>query len=135
MPERSGKLSPRIVSVTLIFIVGCLLSSARLIHNAPSIHRRDTDLVAQRSDLRFAALKAELPSRGTIGYIGESSDSVAYYYLAQYALAPLVLDRSTNHPIVVGNFPVSSPEFPDADLQLVRDFGDGILLLKPKDKK
>ncbi len=28
------------------------------------------------------------------------------YYLAQYALAPLVVDHSTNHALVVGNFPV-----------------------------
>ncbi len=135
MPERSERLSARTFSVTLIFVVGCLLSSARLLYDAPSVHRRTADLVAQRSDLRFASLKAQLPSRGTVGYIGESSDSVADYYLAQYALAPLVLDHSTNHPLVVGNFPVSTPGFPEGDLQLVQDFGDGVLLLQRRDQE
>ena len=135
MHDTSGRIPPRIVSISLIFIVGCLLSSARLIHNAPSVHKRATDLVTQRSDLRFAALRTALPARGAVGYIGESSDSVAYYYLAQYALAPLVLDRSLNHELVVGNFPFSSPRFSTEDLQLVRDFGDGVLLFQRKDKK
>jgi hypothetical protein len=79
-------------------------------------------------------MKAALPTRGVVGYVGESGDPVADYYLAQYALAPLVIDRSPNHPLVVGNFPGSSPGTPD-HLQLQADFGNGVLLFANQDAK
>jgi hypothetical protein len=65
-----------------------------------------------------------------VGYVGEpGTSSLPGYYLAQYALAPLVLDHSTNHALVIGNFPTAPPTgSPSADLHLVKDFGDGVLL-------
>jgi hypothetical protein len=118
----------------LIFIFGCLLSTVRVLKEAPRPSQPSTDGVAHRSDLRFAAMKAALPTRGVVGYVGESGDPVADYYLAQYALAPLVIDRSPNHPLVVGNFPGSSPGTPD-HLQLQADFGNGVLLFANQDAK
>ena len=117
----------------LTFLLCCLLSSARLVVDAPGPgHLRD-DPVARRSDQRFARLKVELPPRGVIGYIGtEGTPGLADYYLAQYALAPLVLDRSPNHSIVVANFPDSLRTAPQ-DLHLVKDFGNGLLLFSNKD--
>lgn len=76
-----------------------------------------------------------MPERGVVGYIGApGSPALAEYYLTQYALAPLVVDHSPNHPLVVGNFRAGTPlsEPPDS-LQLVRDFGDGVLLFSGKD--
>ncbi len=117
---------------TVAFVVCCLLSSARLVHDAPNPAHLSADDIEQRSDLRFAVVKADLPRRGVIGYIGESGNAgTADYYLAQYALAPLVIDRSTSHAQVIGSFPTSSPEIPK-DLQLVRDFGNGVLLFSGK---
>ncbi|MGB8062567.1 MAG: hypothetical protein WCF26_11775 [Candidatus Sulfotelmatobacter sp.] len=102
---------------------------------APIPGRSAPDDIAQRSDLRFARLKAALPQRGVIGYLGDTGESgVAPYYLAQYALAPLVLDSSPNHPFVVGNFPSSPPDRSAAKLQLITDFGDGVLLFAGEDQ-
>jgi len=90
---------------------------------------------AQRSDLRFAQLKAALPQRGVVGYVGDAGESgIASYYLSQYALAPLVLDRSLNHPFVVGNFPSNPPAASVENLRLVKDFGDGVLLFAGEDQ-
>ena len=54
------------------------------------------------------------------------------YYWTQYALAPLVVEYSANHPLVVGNFPSSARGAGAGSaaekLQLVKDFGDGVLL-------
>jgi hypothetical protein len=117
-----------------IFILGCLLSAARLIVNTPSL-RQDQEEAAQRMGHRFDSLRTVLPQRGVIGYIGQKEDGVKQYYLAQYALAPLVIDHSPNHPIVIGNFPTSTPtELPD-NLQLVHDFGGGVLLFASKDTR
>ena len=128
--------SQPVTIVALVLLAGCLLSSGRLLWDAlrPG-HPKDPAEVAQRSDQRFAALKAVLPARGVVGYIGESSALArGDYYLAEYALSPLVVDDSTNHRLVIGNFP-SSGSVPSSvkNLQLVKDFGNGVLLLANKD--
>jgi hypothetical protein len=134
MQERSHPPIPRLTIATLLFVLGCLLSTVRVLRDAPRPGHLSTDEVAKRSDQRFATLKAALPPRGVVGYIGESSDPVADYYLAQYALAPLVVDRSPDHPLVIGNFPAAQPSSSE-HLQLVTDFGNGVLLFANKDAK
>jgi len=113
----------------LIFALCCLLSSARLAKNA-TISARTPDDIAKHSDQRFAALKAALPPTGVIGYIGESGNSgTADYYLAQYALAPRVIEHSPNHALVIANFSTLPASLPP-NLELVTDFGNGLLLLR-----
>jgi hypothetical protein len=113
-----------------------LLSTGRLVVQAPDPTLVRADDIAKRSDQRFAALKSRLPARGVIGYIGETGDSATPdYYLTQYALAPLVVDYSSDHGMVVGNFPSSWPSQSPPNLRLVEDFGDGVLLFASKDTK
>jgi len=124
----------RITITSVAFALCCLLSSARLIVDAPKDSPPD---VASRSDQRFSALKAALPERGVVGFIGEpGTPALADYYLTQYALAPLVIDHSSSHALVVGNFP-ASPALNARldDLHLVKDFGDGVLLFAREDAK
>ena len=52
---------------TSIFILCLLLSTVRVITDAPNPTRLHTDDIAQRSDQRFAALRAVLPPRGVVG--------------------------------------------------------------------
>jgi hypothetical protein len=121
----------------LIFVLCCLLSTVRILKDAPGPTRPSVDDIARRSDLRFAALRAALPQHGVVGYIGNPRNSAAAdYYLAQYALAPLVIDHSVNHPLVVGNF-IDSPPLPapSNNLRLVRDFGNGVVLFAGKDAR
>jgi hypothetical protein len=112
-------------------MVCCLLSSVRLIVDAPAASglKSGSDDIARRSDQRFSALKSTLPQRGVVGYIGEPGPlALGDYYLTQYALAPVVVDHSPNHDLVIGNFPNSlSPGVP-SNLQLEKDFGSGVLL-------
>jgi hypothetical protein len=113
------------------FILCCLVSSARLLVDAPSASRLKNfpDKVGQRSDQRFAALKAVLPERGVVGYIGEpGAPALGDYYLTQYALAPLVVDHSANHSLVIGNFSNSIPSEPPPHLHLKKSFGEGVFL-------
>jgi hypothetical protein len=135
MQPLAQNLPARTRLVLVVFVFCCLLSSARLVREAPIPGRSTPDDVAQRSDLRFAKLKAALPQRGVIGYVGGTGKSgVASYYLAQYALAPVVLERSPNHPLVVGNFPSGSPDDSAAKLRLIKNFGDGVLLFAGEDQ-
>lgn len=120
----------------LVFIVCCLLSSFRLIHRAPSPFHIRVDDIAEKAEHRFASLRAQLPTRGVIGYIGESGNAgTEDYYLAQYALAPLVVERSQNHPLVVVSISTSPPKPDTKGLELVKNFGNGVLLFSNKDAK
>jgi hypothetical protein len=121
------------------FAVLCLLSSARLVVDAPTPARvrQSAGEIAKRSDQRFAALRTMLPERGVVGYVGEpGTAALGDYYLAQYALAPVVVDHSLNHSLVVGNFRAGQPPSePPEGLHLVKDFGDGVLLFAGKDDR
>ncbi len=121
----------RITIASVAFTSCCLLSSGRLIVNAPTASSLKSGAgdIARRSDQRFAALKAALPERGIVGYIGEPGPlALGDYYLTQYALAPLMVDHTPNYPLVIGNFPhLIRPDTP-SHLQLEKDFGDGVLL-------
>ena len=120
----------------LLFIIGCLLSSARLIYTGPSPSRLEPDSAAQRAEDRFSALKAELPARGVIGYVGErGNEGTEDYYLAQYALAPLVLERSKNHPLVIVSISSLPTSADTRGLELIKSFGNGVLLFSNKDAK
>lgn len=130
----TGGLSRNRKTVLVVFICCCLLSVIRIAWNAPKPGDIDPDNIAKRSDHRFAAVKLALPTRGIIGYLGENGDSaLPDYYLAQYALAPLVVDRSIQHKFVIGNFP--SGEVPAAlpGLRKMQDFGNGVVLLTSED--
>jgi len=94
--------------------------------------------IPSRSDQRFAPLKGALPTHGAVGYVGEAGapvDVLSDYYLTQYALAPLVVENSTNHPLVIGNFPRSKPSQVPDNLTMIRDFGNGVFLFALKDSK
>ena len=124
----------RAKTAILLFILCCLLSTTRLVLNAPRPDHIQRDEIATRSDLRFAALKAQFPASGVVGYIGATGDSaLPDYYLTQYALAPVVVDHSVNQALVIGNFPGSSAPFTPRNLRLVHDFGNGVMLFAAKD--
>lgn len=132
----AGELSRSLKTVLVVFICCCLLSTIRIIWNAPKPGHIDPDNIAKRSDQRFAAVKLALPGRGIIGYVGENGESsLPDYYLAQYALAPLVVDRSIQHKFVIGNFPSGEVPTSFPGLRKIQDFGNGIVLLTSEDSQ
>ena len=93
---------------------------------------------------RFAEV-VEIASPGLVaGYVtdklgpGGFTDPIALqeFFLAQYAVAPIILLRGTEPALVIGNFPDLSDTAAArrmvslvGRLGLVRDYGDGVLLL------
>src|SRR5579872_2647522 len=132
--KTSAHLPTKTIIGLLALIAGSILSSFRVLHDARLLNFSTRDGVERLSDRRFAALKSSLPTVGAIGYIEEPTDpAIPYYYLTQYALAPVVVEKSTNHKLVVGNFPtLQHPPVPPG-LRLVKDFGNGVLLFTNKD--
>ena len=125
----------RVKGGVLLVIMMCLLSSSRLLKQAGQLQ---PSLLGQEPqslyDKRFHDVRQMLPKHGVVGYFGDSQadePGLAHYYLTQYALAPLVVDNSIDHHFVVGNFAEPNLKMPfNHDLVLVRDFGNGVILLE-----
>jgi hypothetical protein len=74
-----------------------------------------------------------LPARGVVGYVSDDLEAAREYFLTQYTLAPLVVDRAVGHPLVVGNFfdPATAPAVAARQqLRLVHDVGEGVMLFR-----
>ena len=84
---------------------------------------------------RFDALKAALPRHGIVCYAPGpeiSFETKKHYFLAQYALAPVVLRAATDCDLLISDFPGGVPRAVSADRgwTVSRDFGNGLLLLE-----
>jgi hypothetical protein len=75
MPQRSESVSLRAKAAILLFTLCCVLSTIRILRQAPNPAPLDPDDISKRSDQRFAAVKPHLPTSGVIGYVGESGNS------------------------------------------------------------
>lgn len=89
-------------------------------------------------DQRFAELRKMLPGRGVIGYVTDpgiapdDGEALAEYYLTEYALTPHIVVRSEDQRFLVGNFhkEITVGSLADRGFKLVRQFGNGIVLLE-----
>lgn len=137
-------LLPSKLAVILVVFSALLANFNLLLHKStnfnPNLWGRDRITV---SESRYEQIKKALPPHGTVGYISNlKADDIRFdpgfgeYYLAQYALAPLVVIYSSDQPLVIGNFrgstPVSSAAVPN--MVLVKDFGNGIMLFRRERK-
>jgi hypothetical protein len=91
------------------------------------------------SEERVQAIRRDLPSHGTLGYIADelppNSDERLHsheFFHIQYALAPLILVDSPQYPLVLGDFhtPVDSERIARLKLVMVRDYGNGVMLFR-----
>jgi hypothetical protein len=96
-----------------------------------------------RGERRFAGVRGALAARsiaGNIGFIGDlpfdrpdtADRAIEDYYLAQYSLAPVVLDRNADACTwAVASLHGARPEEETArGWQIVEDTGGGVLLLR-----
>jgi hypothetical protein len=97
---------------------------------------RDPYMVAAQHE-RFASLRDAAPAGTTIGYITDldpaSTGAAAAFTGAQYVLAPLLLRKTPDAEVVLGNF--SRPADFAAigaqhGLQIERDLGQGVILFR-----
>ena len=87
------------------------------------------------SEGKLPAIREALPTRGNVGYISDETLLGGYigterFNLTQYALAPVVVDIGPTHDLVVANFSSLEPQDLPDDFFVVRDFGNGVLLLQ-----
>lgn len=99
---------------------------------------RDQDI--SRYEQRFEAAKRILPEYGVIGYRSDCNDitdinCLAGFYLAQYAVSPVILDRSPGHALILGNYSSADPTELESEsntdgMSLLMDSGNGIKLYR-----
>jgi hypothetical protein len=124
----------RAVLAATLLALAALASSARLVAEAVRTYAGwdGRDLVAEHR-ARFAGLRRMLPRAGVVGYLSDEPGAAREYFLAQYALAPVVLDPTGAPALVVGNFfdPERAPALAAGrGLVLVADLGAGVMLFR-----
>lgn len=95
-------------------------------------------------EARYQELKHTLPPEIVVGYLSdpvppdlprsEGRTHFKRFVLTQYALSPVIVVRSTEPDLVVGNFESHAHADTAAAFQLtlVHDFGDGVMLFRKK---
>ncbi len=138
--------SARVKLGIMLLILFALLSNLQLLKQVSAyglkFMGRDRITLYEK---RFDDLKKILPSHGVVGYIsdkqieGTNGDvgALSDYYLAQYALSPVIVIKSPEPSLVVGNFRVNGTTLNisiNRNLILVKDFGNGVMLFRNQAK-
>lgn len=118
------------------------LASAVVVLAAGLLHPRfDKPGLVGSYEERITRAAVALPPHGVIGYVSddqrgnrfETPRSMRRYYLAQYALAPRILDNSVDHDLVLGNFTSESVDmspYLKQGLEVKRKFGGGLVVFR-----
>ena len=137
-PEKQASAYPGrvILAIAAAAFFALLASAALLKEGVSSFFSAQPDLVTMYEQ-RYLELQRVLPARGTVGYITdlppEDTRARTESYLLQYAIAPLILENSSEQPLVIGNFHTSAgyaEATKNKKLVLVRDFGNGVMLFQ-----
>ena len=128
-----SQLNYRFRAGIMLLISIALLSSRELLRLTSHGQAGGSEAVAYIR--RFDAIKKVLPARGVICYAPDPRveiNSNKDYFLAQYALAPLVLRLGKDCDLLVANFPDGSQaaRLSDTGLVLVKDYPDGVALYR-----
>jgi hypothetical protein len=123
-------LSLQVATIQIVILLTAPSSNLNIQENAISSY-----------DARFSQVKDDLrTTSNAIGYLGcqvQDEDTMTYYYfLAQYAITPIILHDSIDKPLVLGNFPaeictINSISLEQKHLSIVAEYDDGIFLLAP----
>jgi hypothetical protein len=124
------------LGVLLLLVLTALLNNlffVRLTRSASSPFGQD---YVSPADERFASLKTDLPAHGVVGYTSDETDvneRTKKYYLAQYALAPLIVVNNTDQTLVIGDFNKEEAAV-IGNLVLLKRFENGVVLFRQPEK-
>ena len=88
-------------------------------------------------DRGVAAVRTALPPAGTVGFFTDApagANAQQEYYLTQSSLAPVVVVNNTDQKLVVASIRNAATRPPNPNLQLVRDFRNGMQLYRNTSK-
>jgi hypothetical protein len=140
--KRSAKTGARVWGATALVAAASLLPSAALLTQLDAVLRLSAAPPDQVTEFerRLAPLKAAVRGQAAVGYHWPAADvpltptESAHLYLSQYSLAPVLLANDRRLPLVVADAafrPERGPFLVPPGFEIVRDFGNGVFLLKP----
>jgi hypothetical protein len=93
--------------------------------------------ITTASEGALPAVRQALAGQRHVGYISNETIEGGYigterYNLTQYAVAPIVVELGPTREFVIGDFSETEPHPIPDDLVIVRDFGNGVMLLRQK---
>ena len=131
-PVSELNYSIRVRAGLVLLVVLALLSSRDLLRITSHGQAGGAEAVAYIH--RFDAVRKLLPARGVICYLPDphiEPNTTKDYFLAQYALAPLVLRTSSGCDLLIANYATDSRHaIAPPDYLPVKDFANGILLFR-----
>ncbi|HEX7960833.1 MAG TPA: hypothetical protein VF493_13000 [Terriglobales bacterium] len=131
-PASESSYSIRAGAALVLLLLLALLSSRDLLRITS--HGQAGGAEAVTYIQRFDAVRKLLPARGVICYLPDphiEPNTTKDYFLAQYALAPLVLRTSSGCDLLIANYGTDSRQgIAPADYLPVEDFGNGVLLFR-----
>lgn len=88
-------------------------------------------------EARFGNLREHLSGVDKVGYMsdcqGNQNDAAARLFIAQYAVAPVIVVDSIESELVIGNFchsKIDKALWTEKKLLLIKDFGEGVMLFR-----
>jgi len=141
------KVYPYLVASAVILLIGLSFYSSLQTFQTTSkdVAELSGDDMVTAWDKRQRKVRLLLPGYGVIGYLADwdipnykysPSDQEVEFLLAQYTVAPLVLERGIQHDLILGNFndtgdPQKLRDVQDYfGIQLVKSFSNEIFLFK-----
>ena len=128
--------SIRVRAGVLILIVSGLIYAVETCRRAHVFTSGPAD-ATEYSEGRLSELRKRLPARGVVGYVTDAPDDEKdrSFYRTQYSLSPIIVERTTETELVVGDFKdrgAASEVASENNLLLLEDFGQGVVLFKQK---
>jgi hypothetical protein len=134
------RLSWRAKTGLVLLVASALISDLQLVRTvARRLATAPTPDDVTRHQIRLSKLRAALPTRGVVGYVADAPERLPphlpvdfparTFLWTRYVLSPVIVLNNQKPELVVGNFYTSDSRVP-AGLVLVKDFGDGVLLLR-----
>lgn len=124
----------RVLSAIVLLMGTALFSSYELLNNSPPLSKGTGADEVTAYEVRMAPLKQFLPKHGVVCYVPDYASSETAkkdFFLARYALAPLVIRNVPDCDPLIGDFPSGIPTpVGTGSYAVLKDFGHGILLLK-----
>lgn len=127
--DQSAKIK---LAVILVIVVALQSSIADCFREFRLLHKNEKTQVSE-IDRRFREIRKELPAHGVVGYVSDGQFDVKKFYLTQYALAPLLIVRSTKAQFIIAYFKnhASLPQFcKENSMSVIRIIEPKTFLLK-----
>lgn len=128
----------RLFTALILLIGAALLCTHKLLKQTRPLSPRAASDEAGAYEERFTRARQFLPQHGVVCYrpdFNSSETAKKGFFLARYALAPLVVRTAPDCDPLIADFPLGPPaSFLGNRYTVLQDFGHGVLLLKRNER-